>query len=66
MQHGATGLVVRNPREVGPVAAALRELLDDPDTRQAMGRAGRVRAVEQFTYDLLAAELDDAIASVCP
>jgi phosphatidylinositol alpha-1,6-mannosyltransferase len=66
VQHGATGLVVRDPRQVGSVAAALRQLLDDPDTRHAMGRTGRVRAVEQFTYDLLAAELDDAIASVCP
>jgi phosphatidylinositol alpha-1,6-mannosyltransferase len=65
VQHGSTGLVVRNPHEVGAVATALRELLDDAATRQAMGRAGRVRAVEQFTYDLLAAELDDAISAVC-
>ena len=47
------------------MAAALRELLDDDAARQEMGRAGRVRAVEQFTYDLLAAELDDAISAVC-
>ena len=54
---GETGLVVRDPRDVDQVAAALPALLDDPERLQAMGRRARDRAVAELTYDHLAARL---------
>jgi glycosyltransferase involved in cell wall biosynthesis len=40
---GETGLLVA-PRAADQVAAALGQLLDDPDVRARMGRAGFARA----------------------
>ena len=60
--HGETGLVVDHPDDVDAVAAALDELLADPDRRARMAVAGRERAVAEFTYDGLAARLGDALA----
>lgn len=58
---GETGLVVGDPSDAVAVTAAIRRLLDDEVERRAMGAAGRARAVESFTYDLLAARLHEAI-----
>jgi phosphatidylinositol alpha-1,6-mannosyltransferase len=55
--HGETGLVVRYPKSVDPVVAALQVLLRDPKLRADYGRAGRQRAVEEFSYDVLARRL---------
>jgi phosphatidylinositol alpha-1,6-mannosyltransferase len=54
---GETGLVVRHPDDPRHVAEALAVLLDDPDRRAAMGQAARQRAVAEFSYDVLAAQL---------
>ncbi len=62
VEHGETGLVVERPEDVHAVTAALDELLSDPDRRARMAAAGRVRAVEGFTYDGLAARLGHALA----
>ena len=61
VEHGQTGLVVDRPEDVHAVAAALDELLSDPERRARMAVAGRQRALEQFTYDGLAARLGDAL-----
>jgi glycosyltransferase involved in cell wall biosynthesis len=60
---GDTGLVVRDPADPATVAAALAALLEDDDRRRAMGIAGRARAVEAFSYDVLAARLGAALAA---
>jgi phosphatidylinositol alpha-1,6-mannosyltransferase len=60
--RGETGLVVEHPDDVDAVAAALDELLSDPDRRARMAVAGRERAIAEFTYDGLAARLGDALA----
>jgi glycosyltransferase involved in cell wall biosynthesis len=44
---GETGLLVP-PVTVGPLAAALTRLADDPALRAAMGAAGRARALDRF------------------
>jgi glycosyltransferase involved in cell wall biosynthesis len=44
---GETGLLVE-PRSAEAIAAAIRTLLDDPDRRAAMGRAGRARVDAVF------------------
>jgi len=47
--HGVEGLLV-TPKDAHSLAAALVELLADPDRRREMGENGRVRA-EQFRWD---------------
>ncbi len=64
---GVTGLLVPfEPRDDGSrepvdpaafvhaIAARIAELLDDPERARAFGRAGRVRAVEQFSWAAIA------------
>ena len=59
--HGSTGLVVSDPHDVNAAARALNELLDDPERRAQMGRAGRERAVAGYSYDVLAERLGEAL-----
>lgn len=61
VEHQVTGLVLERPGEVDDVAAAFAELLDDPDRRQRMGVAARERAVAEFSYDVLATRLGQAL-----
>lgn len=62
--HGETGFVVRDPRDPYPVADALDALLGDGALRARMGEAARRRAVERFSYERLAAQLDGALQAV--
>jgi phosphatidylinositol alpha-1,6-mannosyltransferase len=57
VEHNVTGLVVRDPSNVDHVVQAFTELLDNPDQRADMGRSARKRAVEQFSYEVLATKL---------
>ncbi len=75
VKHGETGLVVpaatgsAEPQEgtsqkearVTDVAEALATILGHPDLARRMGEAGRRRAEEELSYDILAAKLGDAI-----
>jgi glycosyltransferase involved in cell wall biosynthesis len=45
--NGETGLYV-HPRNAPELAAALLRLIDSPETRYRMGKAGRARVVEKF------------------
>jgi glycosyltransferase involved in cell wall biosynthesis len=47
-----TGLLVA-PRDAVGLAAALARLLDEPETRLAMGGRGRRRAVAEFSFDAM-------------
>lgn len=64
VDDGVTGLVVREPDDDRAVAAAFERLLDDPDAAQAMGRAGRRRAVDEFSYDILARRLGVSLGAL--
>jgi D-inositol-3-phosphate glycosyltransferase len=59
--HGVTGVHVP-PRDPGRIAAAVRCLLDAPERRDALGRAGVERARERYTWDRVAAGTLDAYA----
>ena len=64
VDDGVTGLVVRRPDDPRDVAAAFEQLLDDHELRARMGLAGRVRAVESFSYDVLAHRLGVALGAL--
>jgi phosphatidylinositol alpha-1,6-mannosyltransferase len=61
VEHGVTGIVVDEPRDVGAVRAALEHLLAADDARATMGDAARRRAVDGFAYDALARTLWSAL-----
>ena len=59
--HGETGLIVDDPTDARAAAGAISELLDDDERREAMAQAGRARAEQEFSYDILASRLAAAI-----
>jgi phosphatidylinositol alpha-1,6-mannosyltransferase len=62
--HRVTGAVVDNPRDTRAAASAISALLDDAVGRERMGLAGRRRAEEELSYDVLAARLDRALLEI--
>ena len=52
---GETGSLVP-PEDPYALAAALNELARDPDRAEAMGRAGRERAISEFDWTAIAAQ----------
>jgi rhamnosyl/mannosyltransferase len=52
--HEQTGLTVP-PADSGQLAAAINRLLDNPDLRNDLGRAARMRAEQEFGVDVMAA-----------
>jgi phosphatidylinositol alpha-1,6-mannosyltransferase len=61
---GETGIVVRRPRDPAAVADALADLLADAERRRRLGAAARDRAEAGFSYDVLAARLDQALLAL--
>jgi phosphatidylinositol alpha-1,6-mannosyltransferase len=59
--HGETGYIVRDPNDVDEVARTLLTVFDDTARRQQMARAARARAVDEFSYDVLARRLQSAL-----
>ena len=57
VEDGVTGLLVP-PRDVPALAAAVRRLLEDPETAAAMGARARARAVERFDWSVVAARTE--------
>ena len=60
---GVTGVHVP-PRDPAALAAALRELLDHPERRAALGTAGVQRARERFAHDRVAVATRDVYQQV--
>lgn len=58
--HELSGMIVDEPRDVIAVSQALAQLVDRSD-RVDLGAAARERAVAEFSYDLLAERLADAL-----
>jgi glycosyltransferase involved in cell wall biosynthesis len=50
--HGKTGILVQ-PLDVGTLQSAIAVLIDEPDVRLEMGRAGRQRMKDEFSVDLM-------------
>ena len=62
-QDGVTGFTVA-PRSSDEMAAALNRLLDNPELREKMGRAGRDRVADEFGVAKMAAQTLDLYRSV--
>ena len=60
---GETGLLVP-PGDPEALAAALNAVLSDPDLAQAMGQAGRKRAVAEFGWQAIAAQTAELYAEL--
>ncbi|WFE43958.1 glycogen synthase [Verrucosispora sp. WMMD1129] len=63
-QAGLDGTPVDPARFEAELAARLNELLADPERAAALGRAGRRRAVEHFSWDAVAARTLDLYRSL--
>ena len=61
---GVTGVMVRRADDPREAAKAFERLLDDPGLRRSMGRAGRLRAIDEFSYDGLAARLGASLGAL--
>jgi phosphatidylinositol alpha-1,6-mannosyltransferase len=64
VEDGETGRVLRDPTDVGAVAAAIDALLTDPSGARRQGEAARVRAETEFDYAILAGRLGAALDSL--
>jgi phosphatidylinositol alpha-1,6-mannosyltransferase len=62
--HGESGMVVSNPSDPEAVAGALEQLLADPELRRRQGEAARSRAVQEFSYDVLAERLRGSLGDL--
>jgi glycosyltransferase involved in cell wall biosynthesis len=61
--HGVTGLHVP-PRDPAALAAALEDLLDHPERRAQLGRAGLERVRRLYDFDRIAATSREVYANV--
>ena len=61
---GVTGAMIRHTDDPREVARAFERLHDDPSLRRSMGIAGRARAIEEFSYDGLAARLGASLGAL--
>ena len=64
VEDGRTGFVIHRPDDPVEVASALARLLDDPELAARMGAEARRRAVEEFSYDMLAERLGVALGAL--
>jgi phosphatidylinositol alpha-1,6-mannosyltransferase len=61
---GVTGVMVRRADDPREAAKAFERLLDDPGLRRSMGQAGRLRVVDEFSYDGLAERLGASLGAL--
>lgn len=61
---GETGLVLPHPADPVEAARAIGALLSDPAEAKRQGQAARQRAMAEFSYDVLAGHLADALLKV--
>jgi spore coat protein SA len=61
--EGETGVLVP-PHDAAALAEAVERLAADPDLRRRLGAAGRARAERLFSYDRIAAELEQVYESL--
>jgi phosphatidylinositol alpha-1,6-mannosyltransferase len=58
---GETGYVLKDPADVAAAAEAIDRLISDPELASHQGQAARHRAETEFSYDVLAGRLAEAL-----
>ena len=61
---GETGTVIHDPTDSAAVARAIDQLLSDPALARRQGEAARHRAETEYSYDVLAARLAEALSKL--
>jgi len=61
--HGETGFLVP-PRDVEQLTWAIQRLVEDPELRQRMGRAGRARVVQHFAVERIVEQYLELYAEI--
>jgi trehalose synthase len=51
VEHGTSGLLLDDPRDLGAMAAAVDELLRDPERARRLGEGAHLRVVDRFLPD---------------
>jgi hypothetical protein len=64
VQHRRTGLLVDN--DAAQIAAAIRELRDDPESARRLGEAARQRVIENFSVDHMVRRTMEIYRQVLP
>lgn len=64
IEEGVTGFVVE-AKDPGAMAAAMDDILGDPERRESMGRRARERAVEHFSWDVIVKRLEGIFRETC-
>ncbi len=59
---GESGFLV-DPKDSAALAAAIIRLLEDSGLGRKMGRAGRARVIERFSWDSVAGKIEDEVRS---
>jgi glycosyltransferase involved in cell wall biosynthesis len=60
ISHGTDGLVV--PQRIDAIAGAVNALLEDPDRRARMGRAGHAKLLERWDWERVMDRVEEAYA----
>jgi glycosyltransferase involved in cell wall biosynthesis len=63
VHDGEDGLLVE-PGNVADLAAKIRQLLDDPQRRQEMGKRGRAKVERKYAWDAIGAKLEQTYYEV--
>jgi glycosyltransferase involved in cell wall biosynthesis len=63
VNDGEDGLLVE-PGNVADLAAKIRQLLDDPQRRQEMGKRGRAKVERKYAWDAIGAKLEQTYYEV--
>lgn len=64
VSHEKTGFIVYQPRSPRKTAEAISMLMTNESLRLEMGRLGRSRALDEFSYDRLSEKLEKCFASL--
>jgi glycosyltransferase involved in cell wall biosynthesis len=65
VENGRTGILVARGK-ARELALAMEQVLDNRDLARAMGEAGRRRAIEHFSFNVVSRRLVDLIESLSP
>lgn len=59
IEDGKTGLLINDPRDPKEIAEKIRQMIASADVRDKFGRAARKRMEEKFSWDRVAAQIEE-------